>query len=127
MVKANFSLLAMTDKTRRANPPAPFTTSTLQQEASLKLGFSVTKTMLVAQRLYESGMITYMRTDSVNLSETAIQEAKNAIELNYGGGDTYVLLAESYKANGNSELYFIPPTTAAASIMQVGCNELINL
>ena len=58
---------------------APFTTSTLQQEASLKLGFSVTKTMSVAQRLYESGRITYMRTDSVNLSETAINAAKNSI------------------------------------------------
>ncbi len=66
------------------SPSAPFTTSTLQQEASLKLGFSVTKTMLVAQRLYESGMITYMRTDSVNLSETAINEAKQAIETTYG-------------------------------------------
>jgi DNA topoisomerase-1 len=65
-------------------PAAPFTTSTLQQEASLKLGFSVTKTMSVAQRLYESGLITYMRTDSVNLSQTAINAAKDAIEKNYG-------------------------------------------
>lgn len=65
-------------------PAAPFTTSTLQQEASLKLGFSVTKTMSVAQRLYESGLITYMRTDSVNLSQTAINAAKEAIEKNYG-------------------------------------------
>ena len=65
-------------------PSAPFTTSTLQQEASLKLGFSVTKTMSVAQRLYESGHITYMRTDSVNLSETAINGAKAAIEQFYG-------------------------------------------
>ena len=66
------------------SPAAPFTTSTLQQEASLKLGFSVTKTMSVAQRLYESGHITYMRTDSVNLSETAVNGAKAAIEEFYG-------------------------------------------
>ena len=66
------------------SPSAPFTTSTLQQEASLKLGFSVTKTMSVAQRLYESGHITYMRTDSVNLSETAVNGAKAAIEEFYG-------------------------------------------
>lgn len=65
-------------------PSAPFTTSTLQQEASLKLGFSVTKTMSVAQRLYEAGHITYMRTDSVNLSETAVNGAKAAIEEFYG-------------------------------------------
>jgi DNA topoisomerase I len=65
-------------------PSAPFTTSTLQQEASLKLGFSVTKTMSVAQRLYESGKITYMRTDSVNLSETAMNSARQSIEGFYG-------------------------------------------
>jgi DNA topoisomerase-1 len=83
-LKSSFFVEEIQQKPATKTPSAPFTTSTLQQEASLKLGFSVTKTMLVAQRLYESGMITYMRTDSVNLSETAIQEAKNAIELNYG-------------------------------------------
>jgi DNA topoisomerase-1 len=66
------------------SPAAPFTTSTLQQEASMKLGFSVTKTMSVAQRLYESGNITYMRTDSVNLSETAIAAAQEAITSQFG-------------------------------------------
>lgn len=65
-------------------PAAPFTTSTLQQEASLKLGFSVSRTMSVAQRLYEAGKITYMRTDSVNLSETAIGGAKTEILRSYG-------------------------------------------
>ena len=83
-LKSSFFVEEIQQKPATKTPSAPFTTSTLQQEASLKLGFSVTKTMLVAQRLYESGMITYMRTDSVNLSETAIQEAKNAIETNYG-------------------------------------------
>ncbi len=66
------------------NPSAPFTTSTLQQEASRKLGFSVSRTMTLAQRLYENGHISYMRTDSTNLSQTAIDSAKGAIEQNYG-------------------------------------------
>jgi DNA topoisomerase-1 len=65
-------------------PSAPFTTSTLQQEASRKLGFSVKRTMTTAQRLYEAGMITYMRTDSVSLSEIALAEIAQAIEQNYG-------------------------------------------
>lgn len=72
-------------KPGRKSPSAPFTTSTLQQEASRKLGYSVSKTMLIAQRLYENGNITYMRTDSVNLSHTAIEEISEAIEKNYGG------------------------------------------
>ncbi|HJO55429.1 MAG TPA: DNA topoisomerase, partial [Candidatus Scalindua sp.] len=62
----------------------PFTTSTLQQEASLKLGFSVAQTMTLAQRLYESGKITYMRTDSVNLSESALENAAKEITSAYG-------------------------------------------
>lgn len=68
----------------KKTPAAPFTTSTLQQEASRKLGFSVSQTMMVAQRLYESGKITYMRTDSVNLSGLAINTAKAEIEASYG-------------------------------------------
>src|SRR5690606_6849138 len=68
---AAFSVASLETKPARRNPAAPFTTSTLQQEASRKLGYSVSRTMAVAQRLYESGKITYMRTDSVNLSDTA--------------------------------------------------------
>ncbi len=71
-------------KPAKRSPSAPFTTSTLQQEASRKLGFGVSKTMVVAQRLYESGMITYMRTDSVNLSEDAIKSAEASITDLYG-------------------------------------------
>lgn len=71
-------------KPGKKSPAAPFTTSTLQQEASRKLGYSVSKTMLLAQKLYESGKITYMRTDSVNLSDTALTDIKQAIEKNYG-------------------------------------------
>ena len=68
----------------KRSPSAPFTTSTLQQEASRKLGFSVTQTMMVAQKLYESGKITYMRTDSVNLSNDALSAAQTAINNSYG-------------------------------------------
>ncbi|MEX2483000.1 MAG: type I DNA topoisomerase [Brumimicrobium sp.] len=80
----DFKVTDVTKKPAVKNPSAPFTTSTLQQEASLKLGFSVSRTMGVAQRLYEAGHITYMRTDSVNFSDTAIDGAKNAIIKNYG-------------------------------------------
>lgn len=81
---ASFQIGDVQTKPAKKAPSAPFTTSTLQQEASLKLGFSVSKTMTVAQRLYESGKITYMRTDSVNLSETAINGAKQEIERAFG-------------------------------------------
>ncbi len=69
---------------RKKNPPPPFTTSSLQQEASRKLGFSVKKTMMVAQRLYEAGYITYMRTDSTRLSDDARKMAKDYIISNFG-------------------------------------------
>lgn len=81
---AQFSVSDVQKKPAIKKPAAPFTTSTLQQEASLKLGFSVSRTMSVAQRLYESGHITYMRTDSVNLSETAINGAKAEVIKSYG-------------------------------------------
>ncbi len=81
---AQFKVADVTRKPATKKPVAPFTTSTLQQEASLKLGFSVSRTMSVAQRLYEGGQITYMRTDSVNLSETAINGAKDEISKAYG-------------------------------------------
>ncbi len=81
---SSFFVEQIQKKPATKSPSAPFTTSTLQQEASLKLGFSVSKTMSVAQRLYESGNITYMRTDSMNLSDTAINGTKNEIINRYG-------------------------------------------
>lgn len=81
---ATFSIADVEKKPSRRSPSAPFTTSTLQQEASRKLGFSVTQTMVVAQKLYEAGRITYMRTDSVHLSDTAIDAAKKQIYSAYG-------------------------------------------
>jgi DNA topoisomerase-1 len=80
----DFKVNSVTKKPAKKSPTAPFTTSTLQQEASLKLGFSVSRTMGVAQRLYEAGHITYMRTDSVNLSKTATDAAQAEIESSYG-------------------------------------------
>ena len=79
-----FFVSDVTKKPAIKKPVAPFTTSTLQQEASLKLGFTVSRTMQVAQRLYEAGRITYMRTDSVNLSDTAINAARHEIISVYG-------------------------------------------
>jgi len=81
---ATFTVSDIETKPSKRTPAAPFTTSTLQQEASRKLGFSVAKTMMVAQQLYEAGFITYMRTDSTSLSGLAITTAKAAIEKNYG-------------------------------------------
>ena len=81
---AEFKIVKLEKKPSKRTPAAPFTTSTLQQEASRKLGFSVARTMTVAQKLYESGKITYMRTDSVNLSQTAINEAKAEINKSFG-------------------------------------------
>ena len=81
---ALFSVSDLDKKPAKKSPAAPFTTSTLQQEASRKLYFSVGRTMQVAQRLYEAGLITYMRTDSVNLSKEALDAAKDAIVENYG-------------------------------------------
>ena len=81
---ARFSIANLEKKSAVKTPAAPFTTSTLQQEAARKLGFSVSQTMTIAQRLYEAGLITYMRTDSVNLSNDAMSSIKNEIEKEYG-------------------------------------------
>ena len=83
-VDARFSVANLEKKSAAKSPAAPFTTSTLQQEAARKLGFSVSQTMTVAQRLYEAGFITYMRTDSVNLSNDAMSSIKKEIEKEYG-------------------------------------------
>ena len=83
-VSANYKVGELEKKPIKRTPAAPFTTSTLQQEASRKLGFSVSRTMTNAQRLYESGLITYMRTDSVNLSDEARNIAKLTIEKDFG-------------------------------------------
>ncbi len=83
-INASYTISSLETRPTKRNPAPPFTTSTLQQEASRKLGFSVSRTMTVAQKLYESGKITYMRTDSVNLSETALNAAAAEINSAYG-------------------------------------------
>lgn len=85
---ASFTIEDIITKPGKKSPAPPFTTSTLQQEAARKLGFSVSQTMMIAQRLYESGKITYMRTDSVNLSSLAINTAKQ--EIKAMAGENYV-------------------------------------
>ena len=96
---AEYTIKDIQVKPGKRTPAAPFTTSTLQQEASRKLGYSVSKTMLLAQKLYESGKITYMRTDSVNLSETAMDAIKTEIRSSYG--DNY-LQVRQYKNKNES-------------------------
>lgn len=86
-INAVFTVNSLETKPTKRSPAAPFTTSTLQQEASRKLGFSVARTMSVAQKLYEHGKITYMRTDSVNLSDTALNAA--AAEIRSAFGERY--------------------------------------
>ena len=83
-INALYTVKSLDTRPAKRSPAAPFTTSTLQQEASRKLGFSVARTMSVAQKLYESGKISYMRTDSVNLSDTALDAAAAEIRLAYG-------------------------------------------
>ena len=82
--KANFTISSVTKKPLKRTPAPPFTTSTLQQEAARKLGFTVSQTMMVAQHLYENGRITYMRTDSVNLSSLCINSCKEEIAQLWG-------------------------------------------
>ena len=83
-INSSHSIKSLETKPAKKKPTAPFTTSTLQQEASRKLGFSVSRTMSVAQKLYEAGRITYMRTDSVTLSDSALDGAASAISASYG-------------------------------------------
>lgn len=83
-IGATYTVADIQVRPGKKSPAAPFTTSTLQQEASRKLGYSVSKTMLIAQKLYESGKITYMRTDSVNLSETAMEGIRDHVNRQFG-------------------------------------------
>jgi DNA topoisomerase I len=98
-IGAKYSVKDIQIKPTKRTPAAPFITSTLQQEASRKLGYSVSRTMLLAQKLYENGHITYMRTDSVNLSETAMDDIRNTIVSSFG--DKYYK-ARRYKTKSDS-------------------------
>lgn len=110
----SFNIMEVQTKPAKKQPAAPFTTSTLQQEASLKLGFSVSRTMQVAQKLYESGKITYMRTDSVNLSEQALNAAKVEITRAYGANYTETRKYKTKSAGAQEAHEAIRPTDFSA-------------
>lgn len=107
---ASYTVLNIVVKPAYRKPAAPFTTSTLQQEASRKLGFSVSRTMSVAQGLYESGLITYMRTDSTNLSEEAVQNIANTVVQNYGQNYLQTRQYKNKVANAQEAHEAIRPT-----------------
>lgn len=120
---ARFAVTDVQKKPAVKKPAAPFTTSTLQQEASLKLGFSVSRTMSVAQRLYESGHITYMRTDSVNLSDTAINGAKAEVVKSYGAEYSNPAQYKT-KSSGAQEAHeAIRPTDFSVHSIEMGRDE----
>ncbi|MCO5239125.1 MAG: type I DNA topoisomerase [Chitinophagaceae bacterium] len=100
-IGAKYTVKDIQVKPARKSPAAPFTTSTLQQEASRKLGYSVSRTMLLAQKLYENGDISYMRTDSVNLSETAINDISSKIKSQFGG--TYLQVRKFKNKNESAQ------------------------
>ncbi|MDX1652281.1 MAG: type I DNA topoisomerase [Brumimicrobium sp.] len=120
---AHFKVTEVTKKPATKNPSAPFTTSTLQQEASLKLGFSVSRTMRVAQSLYEAGHITYMRTDSVNFSDTAIEGAKAAIIKNYGESYSNPQRFKTKKAGAQEAHEAIRPSEFGKQHVSMGSDE----
>lgn len=119
----NFEVLDVSKKPAQKNPSAPFTTSTLQQEASLKLGFSVSRTMSVAQKLYEAGHITYMRTDSVNFSDTAMDGAKKAIVANYGANYSNPKRYKNKNSGAQEAHEAIRPTDFLKSSVNSGPDE----
>ncbi len=117
-IGANFGIKGIETKPSKRTPAAPFTTSTLQQEAGRKLGFSVSRTMVVAQRLYESGKITYMRTDSVNLSDFASEACRAEIGASFG--DNYSKPRKfTTKSKGAQEAHeAIRPTEMANHVVE---------
>lgn len=122
-IGSSYTIANLETKPAKKSPSPPFTTSTLQQEASRKLGFSVSQTMVVAQRLYESGRITYMRTDSTNLSDFAAKAAAEAIASNYG--ENYVQTRKyASKSKGAQEAHeAIRPTDMMVSDLSGDRNE----
>ncbi len=107
---AEFDIKDLQKKPAKKSPTPPFTTSTLQQEASRKLGFSVLQTMTVAQKLYEAGNISYMRTDSVNLSQEAVNDAVAEITKSYGGDFVQTRVFKTKSSNAQEAHEAIRPT-----------------
>jgi DNA topoisomerase-1 len=118
LTKAEYTVKSQEKKPSRRSPSAPFTTSTLQQEASRKLSFSVAQTMRVAQSLYERGDITYMRTDSVNLSQFAIDGAKAEVKALYGDKFAYTRMYKTKSAGAQEAHEAIRPTNFAVKSIE---------
>jgi DNA topoisomerase-1 len=127
-VGAEYTVADIQIRPSKRSPAAPFTTSTLQQEASRKLGYGVTRTMVLAQKLYESGKITYMRTDSVNLSELAMDQISQQISSQYG--ERYIQ-ARRYKNKNESaqEAHeaIRPTDMSSLSVEDADCRRLYDL
>lgn len=113
ILNSTYTVSSLETKPSKRTPAAPFTTSTLQQEASRKLGFSVKQTMVLAQRLYESGKITYMRTDSLNLSTQAINAAVAQITASYGAKYSQTRVFKTKSAGAQEAHEAIRPTNFA--------------
>lgn len=123
-IGATFSVGSLETKSAKKSPAPPFTTSTLQQEAARKLHFSVSKTMQLAQRLYESGLITYMRTDSVNLSPEALSAAKQEIVKSYGEAYSKTRQYTSHSKGAQEAHEAIRPTDMAAHTVRAEADQV---
>jgi DNA topoisomerase I len=123
-IGATFSVGSLETKPAKKSPAPPFTTSTLQQEAARKLHFSVSKTMQLAQRLYESGLITYMRTDSVNLSPEALSAAKQEIVKSYGEAYSKIRQYTSHSKGAQEAHEAIRPTDMAAHTVRAEADQV---
>lgn len=112
---ANYTVSDVEVKPAKKTPSAPFTTSTLQQEASRKLGYSVLKTMIIAQKLYEQGKITYMRTDAVSLSDTALEDITGQVTERYGEEYNHRRVFKNKTDNAQEAHEAIRPTSMAVT------------
>jgi DNA topoisomerase-1 len=124
VIEADLVVSDITTKPIIRSPKPPFITSTLQQEASQKLGFSVKQTMVLAQNLYRNGFITYMRTDSLNLSEDAISQATQIITKNYGADFSHPRRFKSKDSNAQEAHEAIRPTSFAQHTVSAEAKEL---
>ena len=127
-VGAKYTVRDIQVKPGKKSPAAPFTTSTLQQEASRKLGYSVSRTMLLAQKLYENGHISYMRTDSVNLSETAVNDISAKIKSQFGNSYLQVRKFKNKNESAQEAHEAIRPTAMETlSVEDTDCRKLYEL
>ncbi|MCO5249840.1 MAG: type I DNA topoisomerase [Candidatus Kapabacteria bacterium] len=121
---SGFKITDVVVKPSKRTPSAPFTTSTLQQEASRKLSFSVKQTMVVAQKLYENGFITYMRTDSLNLADSALEQAKSVISAEYGSKYSHLRHYKTKSSSAQEAHEAIRPTDLSKSEIKGDSNMM---